>query len=134
MPNAKPLIFKNTIIYLDDWDAVLLNRCWHLVGGAPNVTCQQGSETSLVEGVNGPAMVIVLHEEHTEWDSDTAVLPGLAVSLHVDGDPVVLREVDAGGGVVLPQSLQILLLPTVVGRHPGLVSSETSTTSCSPKM
>ena len=58
-------------------------------------------------------------------------LPGLAVALHVNGDPLVLGEVDAGGGVVLPQSLQILLLPTVVGRHPGLVPSETSTSNTS---
>ena len=76
-------------------------------------------------------MVIVLNKECTEWDSDANILPGLAVSLHVDRDPVVLREVDAGGGVVLPQSLQILLLPTVVGRHPGLVPSETSTSNTS---
>ena len=51
--------YKKTTIYLDDWNSILLNRCWHLVGGASNVAGQQGSETSLIEGVKGPVMVIV---------------------------------------------------------------------------
>ena len=39
----------------------------------------------------------VKHKENTECDTDMNDLPGLAVSLHVDRDPVVLGEVDAGG-------------------------------------
>ena len=50
-------------------------------------------------------------------------MPGLVLPLDVDGNAVVLGEVDASGGIVLPQRFNIFFPPGVVRPHDGLVTT-----------